>query len=158
MFAFYFFVFFSFLLFSWHGNAASASSGRIHQRHHNTPPCRPTALICSKCTHSSPSWRQIWKQPALLFPQLIGFPAHMIPEVEGNPEASPKPQRRENLKQGHTAGQQGTDDSNPDHYTVLDALWPFRIVLNFSRRAFVCSLKKSDHLLSFITRAAVGIK
>lgn len=62
---------------------SSTSSGRSHQPHYNTPPCHPRTLICSKCVHSSASWREFWKQLAVSFSWLIGSAAHMIPEIEG---------------------------------------------------------------------------
>lgn len=91
----------------------------------NTPPRCPSALICSKCVHSSPSWREIWKRPVSLFSQLTGSPAHMVPEVEGPSETSPNPGEGKCFSQGHTESQQCTEDSNPGLYTLLDGGWPF---------------------------------
>lgn len=90
---------------------------------------------------------------------LVAFPSDRLSSSHDSggrtkPRNLSRTQRRKNLSQGHRASRQGTDDSNSDRYTLLDGLWPFRIILNFSRRTFVCSLIKSDqHLPSFTARA-----
>lgn len=90
-FCFWGFFFFPFPQLAW--ERWSTSSGRIHQTNHNTPPCRPSALICSKCTLSPRSWREIWKQPALLFSQLMFSPAHIIPEEKGSQRPVQTPEK-----------------------------------------------------------------